>query len=243
MQKHSSTRRVLITALMVVASGSAMAQPKKDITVGLASASFATATLRIANELQLVEKHGLNMRSVVTDNSGMALAGVLTKSFDLGIVGLPEFIIARARGQNIVSAAVTYSGFATSMVLSKPAADKIGVAPAAPLKQRLKALDGLVIATPSATAGGTVAFKAAIAAEGANVRMPYITQPAMQAALETGAIDGYLSSAPFWAFPVVKGGGHIWISGPKGEFPEASTPTVTGLLLTTREYADANPML
>ena len=241
----TSVPKLLSEALVALFALSvpAHAQQTRDITIGLASASFATATLRIAHELRMLDKHGMNRKFVITDSSGTALTGVLSKSFDLGVIGLPELVIAQARGQKVVAVAVTYSGFATSMVLSKAASDKIGVGPTAPFKQRMKALDGLLIATPSATAGGTVAFKAATAAEGANVRLTYIAQPAMQAALETGAIDGYLSSAPFWAYPVVKGGGHVWISGPKGEFPVASTPTVTALLLTTREYADANPDL
>jgi ABC-type nitrate/sulfonate/bicarbonate transport system substrate-binding protein len=239
------TRRtgLIASAAFLSTSRFAGAQQPRDVSIGLASSSFATAALRIAHELGLVARHGINPKFVVTESSGVALTGVISKSFDLAIIGLPELVLAQARGQKIVSIAMVYGGFATSMVLSKVAARKIGVAPTAPVKQRLKALDGLLIATPSATAGGTVAFKSAAQAEGANVRLTYMAQPAMQAALETGAIDGYLSSAPFWAFPVVKGDGHVWISGPKGDFPSISTPTVTALLVARREFAEANSEL
>jgi ABC-type nitrate/sulfonate/bicarbonate transport system substrate-binding protein len=227
-------------AFLLATAGAAGAQPMQNVTVGLASASFATAAPRIADELGLLSKHGVKARFVVTESSGVALTGVLSKSFELAVIGLPELVLAQARGQKVVSIANVYGGFATSMVLSKAAAEKTGVPPTAPIDRRLKALDGLLIATPSATAGGTVAFKAAAQAQGANVRMTYIAQPSMQAALEAGAIDGYLSSAPFWAFPVVKGGGVIWISGPKGDFPSSSTPSVTALLVANREFAEAN---
>jgi ABC-type nitrate/sulfonate/bicarbonate transport system substrate-binding protein len=233
----------LAVAFFFLSTGFAGAQQARDVTIGLASASFATAALRIANELGFLVKHGINAKFIVTESSVVALTGLISKSYEFGVIGLPELVLAQARGQHVVSIANVYGGFATSMVLSKASAEKVGVSPTAPINQRLKALDGLLIATPSATAGGTVAFKAAALAQGANVRMAYMAQPAMQAAMETGAIDGYLSSAPFWAFPVVKGNGYVWISGPKGDFPSTSTPTVTALLVTNREFAEANSEL
>lgn len=237
-------RTACIGAALLLASGTiAQAQAPQSVSVGLASSSFATAAMRIAGELGILTKHGVNARFVVTESSGVALTGVISKSFELGVIGLPELLLAQANGQKVVAIANVYGGFATSMVLSKKAADKAGVGPTAPLAARLKATDGLIIATPSATAGGTVGFKAAAQAQGATARMTYISQPTMQAALESGAIDGYLSSAPFWAFPVVKGEGYVWISGPKGDFPDGTTPTVTALLVANRDYAAANPEL
>ena len=233
----------IAAAALFLAGSRAEAQQALNVTVGLASSSFATAALRIANELGLLAKHGVNARFVVTESSVVALTGLLSKSFDFAIIGLPELVLAQARDQKVVAIANVYGGFATSMVLSKAAATKIGIAPTAPINQRFKGLDGLLIATPSATAGGTVAFKAAALAQGANVRLTYMSQPSMQASLEVGAIDGYLSSAPFWAFPVVKGHGHVWISGPKGDFPSTSTPSVTALLVANREFAEANKEL
>ena len=229
-----------VAASCVLASRPARAQTDRELTIGLASSSFAVAALRIAHELGLLARHGIKARSVATESSVVALTGLLSRSFDLAMIGLPELVVAQARGQKVVAIATTYGGFATSLVLSKAAAERTGVAPTAPAAQRFKALDGLLIATPSATAGGTIAFKGATQAQGANVRLTYMAQTAMQAALESRAIDGYLSSAPFWAFPVVKGDGLLWISGPRGDFPSSSTPTVTAFLVANRDYAEAN---
>jgi ABC-type nitrate/sulfonate/bicarbonate transport system substrate-binding protein len=68
-------------------------------------------------------------------------------------------------------------------------------------------------------------------------------QPAMAAALESGAIQGYSAAAPFWAIPVTKGTGVLWISGPRGELPEASTPASAGNMQVMRDFAEANPDL
>jgi ABC-type nitrate/sulfonate/bicarbonate transport system substrate-binding protein len=242
--------RMLVAAAIAVlgapftSSGAALAQPAREaVTIGLASSSLAVASGRIAKELGLFEKHGLDARFVIMDNSSAAIAGLLSGSFPATISGVPELVIAQSRGQNVVAIATTYGGFATSLVLSSTAVDKLGVQSTAPVKERLKALDGLRIATASATAIGSITFKNAVRAAGATVRLVTLTQPAMPAALESGAVDGFLSSAPFWAVPVAKGKGVLWISGPQGEFPAEFTPRMTAQLQMKRDYAEAHPDL
>jgi ABC-type nitrate/sulfonate/bicarbonate transport system substrate-binding protein len=73
--------------------------------------------------------------------------------------------------------------------------------------------------------------------------LTYIGQPAMPAALDSGAIQGFFASAPFWMQPVAKGTGVAWIVGPSGEIPSEFNPVAANLLLTMREYAQANPDL
>ena len=67
-----------------------------------------------------------------------------------------------------------------------------------------------------------------------------MAQPAMTAALESGAIQGYIAGAPFWAVPVVRGSGVLWISGPKGELPSEYTPASASGLQAMRDAAEAN---
>jgi ABC-type nitrate/sulfonate/bicarbonate transport system substrate-binding protein len=234
---------ILAAAACAVTLTAACAEEKEEVTIGLASPSFATAGLRIAQELGIFGEHGLDARFIVMEGSSSAMAGLISKSFNLATLGLPELFVAQARGQDVVAIASTYDGFATSLVLSKTVADELGVSPTAPLDERLKVIDGRLIATPTATAGGTISFQAAMAAAGASERLTYMAQTAMQAALETGSIDGYLSSAPYWALPVVSGKGVLWISGPQGEFPKATTQSITALLVTRAAFAEANPEL
>jgi ABC-type nitrate/sulfonate/bicarbonate transport system substrate-binding protein len=65
----------------------------------------------------------------------------------------------------------------------------------------------------------------------------------MPTALESGAIQGDIASAPVWAMPVAKGVGIVWISSPKGDLPPDSTPGASGHLQAMREFAEANPDL
>jgi ABC-type nitrate/sulfonate/bicarbonate transport system substrate-binding protein len=239
-------QRVLAASIMasaLVASTTAPATSLQEVTIGLASGSMAVAGPRIASELGLFEKHGLAAKFVVMDSSSAALTALISGSFKIINSGVPELIVAQSRGQKIVAIVNTYAGFATSLVLAKSVADKLAVSPTAPLKDRLKALDGVIVASTSATAVGTVAFKGAAQAAGANVRFAYMAQSAMPAAIDSGAVQGFTSSAPYWAIPVSKGMGVLWLSGPKGEFPAEFTPGLTAQLQMTREYAEANPAL
>ena len=70
-----------------------------------------------------------------------------------------------------------------------------------------------------------------------------MSAPATVAALESGAIQGYIAGAPFWAIPVVKGTAVQWLSGPKGDLPAENVPATTGSLQTMRDFAEANPDL
>jgi ABC-type nitrate/sulfonate/bicarbonate transport system substrate-binding protein len=234
--------RTCIGATAIVATvGTAFGQGLREVSVGLASTSFATATPRIAKELGLFEKRGIEPKFVVLDSANAATAALIAKSVDTAVSGPGEIVAAQARGQKVLGIANTYVGFSGTVVLAKAAAGKLGISPTAPIAARLKALDGLIIASPSATGAYTVAVKGAATAAGANVRFTYMGQPAMLAALESGAIQGFVGGAPFWAAPVLKGSGVLWISGPKGELPPEFTPISLAHIQMLRSFADANP--
>ncbi len=238
-----NTRRAfkaLVASAVLATSVTAFAE---ELNVGLASTSFANAAPRIAKELGLFDKRGLDPKFIVMDSANAAVTGVISKSIDAASAGPGEIVVAHARGQKVVVLVNTYAGFGGTLVLAKSVVDKLGVSPTAPVAQRLKALDGLVIGSPSATGAYTVTVKGAAAAAGATVRFAYMAQPAMLAAMESGAIQGFMGGAPFWAAPVLKGSGVAWVSGPKGEFPAEFTPANTANLQALRSYVDANPTL
>ena len=230
-------------AVVLALAGRAQAQgqPEREIVIGLSSSSLGTAGLRIAKELGLYAKHGLNPRFVVLDSANGTMAALISKSILAGHAGPPELAAANARGQKVVVICNSYSGFGPSLVLSNVTIAKLGVSANAPINERLKALDGLLIGSPSATSVATVAVSGSAKLVGATPRFTYMAQPTLQAALESGAIQGYVASAPYWAFPISKGTGSMWISGPKGEFRPEVTPSLTAELQVLREVAEADP--
>jgi ABC-type nitrate/sulfonate/bicarbonate transport system substrate-binding protein len=235
-------RRTFLAAAASVAVP-AFAQQMREISIGLSSASLGSASLRIAKEMGICARHGITPKFIVMDSGNAAIAALVSRSVDFSVAGPGEFVIAKARGQNLVALANCYKGLVASLVLAKPVVDKLGVSPKAPIADRLKALDRLVIGSPSATSVVATAYGAGAKSVGASIRFTYIGQTAMPAALDSGAIQGYGASAPFWAIPVLKGTGVLWINGPGGEIPPEFSPSMSAHLQATREFAEANPAL
>jgi ABC-type nitrate/sulfonate/bicarbonate transport system substrate-binding protein len=236
------SRRLVLAGLGAAALGGAVGarSAPRDLTVSLASTSFATAAIRAAQVLGLFAARGLNPKLVVMDNANAATSALIAGSADLAVSGPGELIAAHARNQPVVLIADIYRGFGASLVLSKAAAAGAGLDPSAPAPARIKALDGLLIAAPSATSAYTASYKGAAESAGAKIRFTYMGQPAMAAALESGAVQGFIGSAPFWGFPVSRGAGVLWLSGPKGELPAANVPVSTADIQALRSFADAN---
>lgn len=235
------TRRSLLGGALLLGVTPAWAQSLREVTIAVSSMSFGAAAPRVAKELGLFKTQGLDPRLTVMDSGNAAIAALLSGSVPFSLSGPGEVIAARARGQKLVLLANGYAGLAGTLVLAKATADKLGVAASAPPADRLKALSGLLLASPSATSVYTVGYKIAAAKAGArDVRFTYIAQPAMAAALESEAIQGFIAGAPFWAPPVLKGTGVAWVSAPKGELPPEAVPSSSICLVAAQDFAEAN---
>mgnify|MGYP001023464581 CR=1 FL=1 len=219
----------------------AVGQELLKVSILQSSASLPASTARLANELGLFKKHGLDATIGAAETGSVAMSALVSGSVQFITSGSSDSILAFGRGQRAVTLTTTYHGFSAVLVLSKTAVEKIGVSASAPVEQRLKALDGLTIASTSASSPFTIAVKASAAAVGANIKLVYMAQPAMVAALKTGVVDGISVAAPFYAQPPREGFGTIWISGPKGEF--LVSPANSTMLIAMRNFASSNPEL
>ena len=216
------------------------AAPGTPITMAISSGSMAYGGLRIAQKAGLFEKNGITPKVTVMESGSAAMTAVLSGSVEFCSASLGEVLAAQVRGQKIVVVANIYRGLSGSMVLAKPVADKLVVPASAPLGARLKAVGGLTIATPSATSSYTFPFRIAGQAAGAQPHFVYMAQPAMVAALKTGAVQGMIAGAPFSTEAVASGAGIMWVSGPKGELPADASPASSAAVETSEAYAKAN---
>jgi ABC-type nitrate/sulfonate/bicarbonate transport system substrate-binding protein len=233
-----------LTAFTVLCgAGSAMAQGLTKVTIGLTSGSIAASVARVAKEMGLFEKHGIDIAISIMDSGNIATMGLISNSLNFTTGSITDTIVAQAQGQDIVSLASVNREFAGTLVVAKSVADKLGISSAAPLNDRLKAVNGLVIATPSATSTYTFVLKAATEPLGVKPTFTYMAQPAMVAALQTGAIQGMMVGAPFYAQAELNGTGVILVNGPKAEFPQDTVPSHSLVLNAKRDYATANPAL
>jgi ABC-type nitrate/sulfonate/bicarbonate transport system substrate-binding protein len=171
--------------VLTIVAGSACAQQPRKIAIGIASTSISGGVARIAKEMGLFEKHGFDATITAMESGAVATSGLLSGSLDFATGGGSEVVIAQARGQQLVSVAPAFGRFGAVLVLSKAIVDKLDVSPTAPVNERFKALNDLIIASPAASATATLALKPSTEALGAKVRFSYMGFTAMNAALES----------------------------------------------------------
>ena len=235
------TRRIALGGLAAAGFAGRVAAQTKPVRMAVSSNTLAFGGLHIAQEARLFVAQGLDLTTRVMDSGSAAITALLAGSVDLSAAGPGEALAARARGQPIVIVASLYRGLSGSLVLSKAAAATVGVSPDAPVAARLHSLNGLVIAAPSATSAYLHPFRSGAAANGAQVRFVYMSQPAMVAALSAGAVQGIIAGAPFSTTPVQDGSGVLWISGPRRELPAADLPASSACVQATEDYVRRNP--
>jgi hypothetical protein len=80
-------------------------------------------------------------------------------------ISTSELITINSRGQRVVALNNLYGGVAGTLILSKAVADRLGIPANAPAAVRIKALDGLKIATSSASSAFTFSFFGAAPAQ------------------------------------------------------------------------------
>lgn len=229
-------------ALLGVAAPASAEAPHK-ITMALPSKSMVTAGPRIAKEMGLFDKYGLDVTFTYVDNTNGTATAVISRSVEFGQSGTTEPILAQSRGQALVIVANNYNGLSGNLVLAKAVDDKLGVKPDAPIADRLKALDGLTIASTSPTSTFTTGYGGSAKAVGATPKFTYMAISAMPAAMESGAVQGFVATAPFWAQPVTKGTGVLWIAAGKAEMPAEYLPASAAVVVAMRDYCDANPAI
>lgn len=232
-------RMILLASTLLPFAARAQAQAPVPITIAVSSNSLAYGGINIALRAGLFEKQGLLPKVVTMDSGNAAMAAVLSGSAEFTSAGPGEVLAARLRNQKIVIVANIYRGLSGSLVLAKTVAERLGAMPS--VEAKLKALDGLSIATPSATSAYTHPYKGGAEAQGAHPRFVYMTQPAMVAALQAGAVQGIIAGAPFSTASVASGAGVLWINGPRGELPAHDLPASSACIETSEAYAAAHP--
>ena len=243
-KRHPSRRSVLAgLGATLFAPTVRAATELRELSIPISSVSFASAPVRAAVELGCFARNGLKVTTPVLDSGSNITTALISGSIQVALGGPGEQVAAAARGQPIVVLTNVYWGQPGTLIFSRDVAEKSGVSPTAPVKERYRVLEGLNIASVSPSSPFTVSFKGAADAFGVKINFVYMGQPAMYAALETGAVKGYTGSAPIWGRSVASGRGVEWISAPRGDLPDANVPRAATSLQALRPFAEANPDL
>jgi ABC-type nitrate/sulfonate/bicarbonate transport system substrate-binding protein len=243
---HAETNHIARRSVLL-GIGAALAAPAVlraentliSVKIPISSASFANAGAKAAVTLGLFRKRGLDVSFVNTDSANVATTTLVSGAVDVALSGAGELVAALSKGIPIAILTHAYWGFGATLVLSSAAANKTGVSPKDDVAKRMKALEGLVIASATPTSAYTQAFKGLGESHGVKLRFTFMGQPQMLAGLEAGVIDGFIASAPYWGIPVEAGRAVEWVSGPKKEVPPQFAPGSSNSFQVMRANAAA----
>lgn len=196
-----------MTAASAVASGAlnfamtgASADALTPLTVGIGGFTFAYLPLLVAKAGKLLEAEGLDVTLVDTHGGTNALAATISGSVDLCGLVMSDIILAAAKGQRVQAFAPLMSQYASDAVISAAAAKKIGFAADAPLKQRIAKLKGLTLAISGRGSGTDKLWRYLLPLGGldpdSDVTLTVVKLDQMYAALKSGQIDGFNTTAP-----------------------------------------------
>lgn len=224
-------------ALGTLAPGAAAADPVEHTSLALPAITLGFLSRWVADDEGLWKKQGLDVTVQVIQGIGSTNA-VIAGSIDFAYASGPTITRANARGQHLVALATQSSESGEYIVIRKSIAEAAHFDPNAPLAERGKILKGHSFAVGGAGAIPDVILKV-VAKEAGVPRDDVVTAPqapsSMIAAFDRGAVDGFVSGAPFAQIALVGGTG-VAVSDPtKGE-PKDYSPVSSGLVLTRADF-------
>jgi ABC-type nitrate/sulfonate/bicarbonate transport system substrate-binding protein len=216
-----------------------------NVTLIIPSLSANQALGFIALKAGIFAKNGLNVKTVNAGTGALAVEALTGGSGQFVVTGSADLFSAAKSGQQLYILAKASSGLSTQIVLTSAGVKKTGLTASAPLAQRIKALNGLTIASPSAASSWTAQAAKAAATQSATIKFTYVQENSMAAAMQAGKIDGLVAAPPWSTEALYAKTGTLWLSGPAGTFPGGYAVSSYGdpLVATTKTYGDAHPQV
>ncbi|MGI5185618.1 ABC transporter substrate-binding protein [Dactylosporangium sp. CA-152071] len=242
----------LAVALSLSACGSDPQSSKSDgtggpttVRVGITS-SINNATMNLAIDGKLGDAHGISLRrqNIAGAGSTNQVAALLAGDVDVAVGGTNTVIDAIAKGADVQIIA-GMAPLLFSLTMRNEAAQKTGVAPDAPIENRLKALKGLRIAVSPSGSTGNIVLRTILEGVGlkpdTDVRfVPLNDLGAIPAGLIQGTFDASFAAVGSGEVAVAQGKAVTWVSLPKGDV--TSLKDYQGIVTyASRSYIEKNP--
>lgn len=244
MRIHGTVFGALLAATASVAgTAGASAQDLTTVKMSQAVDSLAYVAVDYANVAGFYEDVGLKVEQIITQGGGPDLAALVSGDVEFNTAAPTYQLSAIKQGRDVILIMNYVDAMNQSFVMSKAAVEKTGVAPDAPIEERLEALKGLTlgITRPGAMTDRHIRFLLSkVDLTGDDAQLVAIGgAQALITALETNQIDGFaISLGPDRT--AVHRGAVMWVDNLRGDVPGlAPFPMVN--LYTTRSYAEENP--
>lgn len=254
-----TTRRAVIRGLghagiagalgscLSTSSWSQAAAPKPDsskpMTIAIGGYTFAYLPLLVATAAGFMKAEGLDVSLIDTGSGTNSMAAMLGGSVDVVGLVMSDVILAVAKGQKIHAFAPLMSQYASDAVISRKAAEKIGLVPGMPLQERMARMKGLTLAISGRGSGTDKIWRYLLGLGGLDpekdVTLTVVKLDKMYLALRSGQIDGFNATAPA-NNQAVEDGLAVWAARPsQGEVRGIENFLYT-VLCAKPDYLDKN---
>jgi NitT/TauT family transport system substrate-binding protein len=223
--------------------GWSQATPAKPLTVAIGGFTFAYLPLLVATASGLMKAEGLDLSIIDAGGGTNAMAAMLGGSADVVGLVMSDVILAVAKGQKISAFAPLMSQYASDAVISRKAADQVGLKSDMPLQERMARLKGLTLAISGRGSGTDKIWRYLLSLGGLDaekdVSLTIVRLDRMYPALRAGQIDGFNTTAPA-NNRAVEDGIAVWAARPsQGEVPGIQNFLYT-VLCARPDYLDTN---
>jgi sulfonate transport system substrate-binding protein len=240
------TRRTVIVGSALAAGFTSRGRAEsaaKSITIAIGGYTFAFMPLLVATAGGFMKAEGLDVTLINTGGGTNTMAAMLGGSVDVAGLVMSDVVLAVSKGQKLNAIAPLISQYASDAVISKKAAEKVGLVPGMPLKERMARLKGLTLAISSRGSGTDKIWRYLLSLGGLDpekdVNLTVVKLDQMYPAMRSGQIDGFNTTAPA-NNQAVEDGIAVWAARPsQGEVPGIENFLYT-VLCARPDYLDKN---
>ncbi|HEY8047846.1 MAG TPA: ABC transporter substrate-binding protein [Ramlibacter sp.] len=233
----------------VLAPASAQ-QPPQKLTVALGSTSFAWLPFYVAQGAGYFKAEGLEIEVTNVAANATPVAAILSKSADIAGIGVQAAFAAADKKQPIKILTPMTTEFTSLIFARKGVMEKKGVTAHSPLKDRVKAMAGLKLATTAVGAGPDLMYRFLFARYGDGITVdkdarvvPVGDARNTLAAIKNGAVDVAAFSPPVPEKAISDGDAEMLIDTINGDIPETKGMVYTALAVTADKIRTDGPAL
>jgi NitT/TauT family transport system substrate-binding protein len=217
-------RRALAGLAAVCITAPLHAQPIEEVTMAAPAVGFPFVAAYVADGLNLWEKHGLKVRTIVIAGVGSTNA-VISGSAEFAQISGLSLTRAAASGQRLLAIVNTTDKPITEITIRKDIADAAGFDPKTPLEKRAQVLKGHSFAIGGVNTVVHAYLRIVALAGGLDpesIRVAPMAGDNMLAGMQTRAIDGMSTVLPWTRNGTVEGTSVLVASGVNGDPPHLS---------------------
>lgn len=243
---------ICLTVAMVAsgASDAEAAEKLRKVTLVAGSTSFAWLPLYVAHGAGFLRDEGLDVEIVTVAANTTPVAAILAGSADIAGIGVQAAFAAADKKQPVRLLTPMTTEFTSVIFARKAVLEQKGVTAKSPLKDRVKAMAGLRLATTAVGAGPDLMYRFLFAkyGEGLNIDRDAQVVPIGDArntlaGMSKGAIDVSAFSPPVPQKAFADGYAALLIDTINGDIPETKGMVYTALAVTDQKVKTDAPML